>query len=225
MSSVTHEQSATHGRLAGQLWMLGLALLLVVLAVPAAWWLSQARPEPLKDYGVAPVFILTDQLDRPVSSDSLAGQVVVANFVYTTCTDICPALSGQMLSLQKRLREEDLLGAEVQLLSFTVDPKRDTPAILRAYAERYRADPDNWRFLTGPEAVLKPLIVDGFHLGVQALPPATAVAHAVHKNESYEVMHSGRFVLIDQRGHVRTYYDGREFDPERVVRDIKQLLD
>lgn len=204
--------------------MIGLASLLIVLALSTAWWIWQGRAEPLKDYGAAPTFTLTDHLGRPVSSDSLAGQVVLANFVYTTCTDICPALSGQMLAVQQRLRQKDLLGTDVQLLSFTVDPERDTPDVLRAYAERYRADPDTWRFLTGPEAILKPLIVDGFHLGVQVLPPAPAVAGSEHTHASYEVMHSGRFVLIDQDGHVRAYYNGGEFEPERVIRDIQRLV-
>ncbi len=225
MSSLTHEQSAPRHSLAGHRWISGLAILLVVLTVLTAWWVWHGRTEPLKDYGAAPSFTLTDQRGRPVSSDSLAGHVVLANFVYTTCTDICPALSGQMLGVQERLRGEQLLGTDVQLLSFTVDPARDTPDVLRAYAERYRADPDVWRFLTGPEGVLKPLIVEGFHLGVQVLPPATAVADSEHSHGAYEVMHSGRFVLIDQDGHVRAYYNGSEFEPERVVRDIQQLLD
>jgi protein SCO1 len=180
------------------------------------------------DFGAAPAFRLTDQLERPVSSDTFRGKIVIANFIYTSCTDICPLLSTQMQSLQERLRQENLLGNQVQLLSFTVDPVRDTPAVLRNYAERHKADPDAWRFLTGPEETVKPLIVDGFHLGVQALPPPT-VGHGAHTDstasgEEYEVMHSGRFVLIDQQGHIRTYYNGQELDLERVLRDIRGLL-
>ena len=179
------------------------------------------------DFGTAPAFMLTDQLERPVRSDMFRGKIVVANFIYTSCTDICPLLSTQMQSLQERLRRENLLGNQVQLLSFSVDPLRDTPAVLRTYAERHKADPDAWRFLTGPEETVKPLIVDGFHLGVQALPPPTAMPGGhTHETPSgdYEVMHSGRFALIDGQGHIRTYYDGRELDLERVLRDIHELL-
>ena len=180
------------------------------------------------DFGIAPAFMLTDQLERPVRSDMFRGKIVVANFIYTSCTDICPLISTQMQSLQQRLREENLLGNQVQLLSFSVDPSRDTPAVLQAYAERHQADPHAWRFLTGPEETVKPLIVDGFHLGVQALPPATTT-HGAHSDsaasgEEYEVMHSGRFVLIDQQGHIRMYYDGQDLDLERVLRDIYRLL-
>lgn len=201
-------------------------LLLVALVGYRSLALSQTRE--LEVFGDAPTFTLTDQLERPVRSDDLRGRVVVANFIYTNCPDICPLLSLHMQALQERLRQEGLPGREVQLLSFTVDPARDTPAVLRAYAERYRADPDAWRFLTGPESVVVPLIVDGFHLGVQALPPqgaspSTHAAGAGHQ-ASYEVMHSGRFVLIDRQWRIRAYYDGREFDLARVLHDIRTLI-
>jgi protein SCO1/2 len=205
-----------------------LSLLLLALAGARAGVLSEAQGSSATfDFGAAPAFTLTDQLERPVSSDMFRGKVVVANFIYTSCTDICPLLSTQMQSLQERLRQENLLGTQVQLLSFSVDPVRDTPAVLRKYAERHKADPDAWRFLTGPEEAVKPLIVDGFHLRVLALPPPTATqgGHAHDATSTgYEVMHSGRFVLIDQQGHIRTYYDGRELDLERVLRDIRGLL-
>ncbi len=190
---------------------------------------GQARQAArLDDFGAAPPFKLTDQMERPVSSADFRGKVVVANFIYTHCRDICPLLSLRMQALQERLRQEQLLGPQVQLLSFTVDPTRDTPAVLHAYAERHRADPSAWRFLTGPEAAVKPLIVDGFHLGIQALPPSetATITHGSPGQDASgpEVMHSGRFVLIDRKGHVRAYYDGRELDPDHVVANIRQVL-
>jgi cytochrome oxidase Cu insertion factor (SCO1/SenC/PrrC family) len=72
---------------------------------------------------------------------------------------------------------------------------------------------------------LTPLIVAGFHLGVEALPPPTADVHEHSGNPSYEVMHSGRFVLIDRQGRIRAYYDSQDFDPERIVSDIRALLE
>lgn len=173
----------------------------------------------------APQFGLIDQEGRGVTSQDLRGQVVVADFIYTSCTDICPLLSLRMQALQGRLRQEQLLGNGVQLLSFSVDPAYDTPPVLKTYAERYRVDPLNWRFLTGaPEQVI-PLIVEGFRLGVQALPPPTPVPGAdSHGGGRREVMHSGRFVLIDRQWRVRALYDGGELDIDRVVRDARQLL-
>lgn len=203
----------------------GLALLLALIGYVG---LGQGQAQGLEVLGDAPAFVLTDHLERPVRSDELRGQVVVANFIYTSCTDICPLLSLQMQQLQERLRQERLLGSQVQLLSFTVDPARDTPDVLRAYAGRWQADPIAWRFLTGPEDVVVPLIVQGFHLGVQALPPAEASATGDHHGESahpsYEVMHSGRFVVIDPQGRIRAYYDGSAFDTEQIVRELRTLL-
>lgn len=209
----------------GLIALLGLGIVLLSLL---AYGAAVARPRARNELPVlyeAPSFALTDQLGRPVDSSELRGKVVVANFVYTSCPDICPLLSAQMQALQRRLREEGLLG-DVQLLSFTVDPIRDTPSILRQYAERYRADSDNWRFLTGPEDVQVPLIVDGFHLGVQALPPNPAEGSG-HAGDApmgnYEVMHSGRFVVIDRRWQIRAYYDGRDLDQERLLRAVHEL--
>lgn len=205
---------------------LALLLLLFLLLLLSIWWVRREAAHPLERYGVAPTFTLMDQFERPVSSDALRGNVVVANFIYTTCTDICPTLSGQMLALQKRLQQEQLLGTEVHLLTFTVDPTRDTPSVLRTYAERFGADPAAWRFLTGPAAVVKPLIVDGFHLGVQVLrnPDRSHQHEGTDAHDSYEVMHSGRFVLIDREGNIRAYYDGREFDLDQVLGDIYRVL-
>lgn len=217
-----HRWTSRHPRL------LALALALsLLLVLPLYVVLGQPVEHALPVYGEAPAFVLTDQFGRTVRSAELRGTVVVANFIYTSCRDICPLLTVQMRALQDRLRQDHLLGARVQLLSFTVDPARDTPAVLRSYAERHGADPEAWRFLTGPEAEVVPLIVTGFRLGVQALPPTPAVSEHEGNGETaspYEVMHSGRFVLIDRTGRIRAYYDGRTLNLERVLQDIRLLL-
>ena len=179
----------------------------------------------LEVFSEAPGFSgLVDQDERPISADEYRGKVVVANFIYTSCTDICPLLSARMRQLQERLRQENLLGIQVQLLSFSVDPSRDTPEVLRAYAERNGADPAAWRFITGSAERLIPLIVEGFYLGVDVLPPQAAALDGEADHVPYEVMHSGRFVLIDREWRIRAYYDGREIESERVLRDVRQLL-
>lgn len=201
---------------------------LLLVALVGYRGLAHSQAGSLDVFGEAPPFALTDQLERPVTSTAFSGKVVVANFIYTSCPDVCPLLSAWMHQLQERLRQDGLLEGDVQLLSFTVDPARDTPPVLRAYAERHHADADAWRFLTGSEDELGPLIVDGFHLGVTALPPQEATASRdgdEHSNGGfYEVMHSGRFVLIDRQWRIRAYYDGREFDLERALTDIRYLL-
>jgi protein SCO1/2 len=166
---------------------------------------------------------LVDQEGHPSSATDLQGKVVIADFVYTSCTDICPILSTRMRAIQDRLRQENLLDGRVQLLSFSVDPTRDTPEVLRAYAERFRADPAAWRFLTGPEDEVLPVLIGGFRLGVTLVPDHIASAGEV-EDGPYSVMHSERFVLIDRDWRIRTYYDSYEVDPGRVTADVRQLL-
>ena len=108
------------------------------------------------------------------------------------------------------------------LLSFSVDPARDTPAALRTYAEQLGADHAAWRFLTGPERYVLPLVNQGFRLGAQHVPSSGALDGG--GAGEYETMHSSRFVLIDPRGRVRALYDGLTLDQDHVVRDVRRLL-
>ncbi len=226
--------------------LLGLDLLMLGLALAAYWGIARGQPDSLEDAGLvlvpasgasqgqglddyweAPSWTLTDHMGRQVSSEQFRDQVVLASFVYTNCGDICPTISARMQALQGRLREEGLLGTEVQLLSFTVDPKNDTPGVLRAYAERHDADPEAWRFLTGSEAKIEQLLVKGFRFGRQkvSLKQPTPHAHAdgTSHYHKYDVMHSKRIALIDRQGRMRALYDGTELDIDRVVRDIRSL--
>lgn len=82
-------------------------------------------------------------------------------------------------------------GADLQVVTFTIDPARDTPEVLAAYAKRFQADPNNWNFLTGSRADLRKLSWDTFHLS----------------DLNGELEHSTRFVLIDRKSRIRGYYD------------------
>jgi protein SCO1/2 len=150
-----HRWAPRHRRLLA----LGAALgLLLALALDALLGRQGERTLPV--YGEAPAFVLIDQFGRTVHSAELRGTVVVANFIYARCRDVCPLLTVQMRALQEQLRQDHLLGSRVRLLSFTVDPAHDTPPVLRAYAARHQADPEARRFLTGAEAEVVPLNCD-----------------------------------------------------------------
>lgn len=201
--------------------------LLVLVALGAIWSASRGQAGALDDYGAAPAVALTDQRGRAFSSDDTRGAVVVADFVYTNCGDTCPLLSVRMRALQEQLREEGMLGDRVWLLSFSTDPERDTPRALRAYAARYGADPEAWRFLTGNEREMERVVVGGFKLGVEEVALPEGSPHAgdgAEDHHRYDVMHSNKFVLVDRQGRIRAYYDGLDLDVERVVGDIRTLL-
>jgi cytochrome oxidase Cu insertion factor (SCO1/SenC/PrrC family) len=121
--------------------------------------LSSAR---LPVYGAVPDFVLTDQAGRPVRRADLEGNVWVASFIFTNCPDECPLMTAQMAQLQSDLAHVPHL----RFVSISVDPERDTPAVLSQYAHRFNADPARWLFLTGDKGAIYRLVRDGFRLGL-----------------------------------------------------------
>jgi len=112
------------------------------------------------------------------------------------------------------LQQEGLLG-EVLLLSHTVDPAKDSPQALKAYANTIGADLRYWNFVTGSEEELYYQAKNGYM--INALPADTAPGGFIH---------SDNFVLVDRERHIRGYYDGTSTkDVDRLFSDIKYLID
>ena len=163
----------------------------------------------INNYGSVPAFRLINQNGRPFGSADLAGKIWIADFIYTTCPSPCPMISSRMSEMQKPLEK-----TEVHFVSFTVDPERDTPQMLREYANRLQAEPGRWDFLTGPKPAIYDLSEHGFKL-----------AAAEHAGENGEPLHSTRMILVDRRGQIRGYYDGTEADAvTRLLADTNHLL-
>ena len=161
-----------------------------------------SREKPLAVLGQIPQFQLTSQEGNPFSRAELDGHVWVADFIFTNCEGPCPRMSSHMHSIQERT------GLGVKLVSFTVDPERDTPGVLLDYAKKFTANPTRWTFLTGSKETLNLLDRDAFKLG----------------SLGAEMDHSTRFVLIDKKGRVRGYYGIADGDPvERIVADAARL--
>ena len=137
-----------------------LAALLLVLSLLTGPTLIQAHEaadaeqQRLPTIGAAPDFALTSQDGAEVTLESLRGKVVAVTFIYTWCPDICPMLTDKMARVQDELGPD--FGTKVAFVSITVDPERDTPAVLKEYAEAFDANLAGWSFLTGaPAAVLE----------------------------------------------------------------------
>ena len=112
-----------------------------------------------------PSFTLIDQEGNPFDADiKLRGKIIAVNFIYTTCSDVCPLFTVEFARLQQALRTQTQLNSF--LLSITTDPEIDSPKVLKAYAQRFGADFQNWAFLTGDESRLKD-VWKGF--GVQVI--------------------------------------------------------
>jgi protein SCO1 len=164
---------------------------------------SCRQKSDLPEYGAVPAFALTAQTGKPFDGDKqLRGKVWVADFIYTTCPGPCPRMTSQMHRVQQSVQKT------VNLVSFTVDPKRDTPEVLAAYAALHHAAPENWYFLTGEPATLQMLDKNVFKLG----------------DVDASLQHSTRFVLIDPRMQIRGYYDSSEPDViSHLLADIHTL--
>ena len=126
--------------------------------------------EHLGDIGTVPDFALTERSERPITRTDLLGLVWIVNFFYTDCPDTCPLQSARMARLQGDVAD----APDVRLVSISVDPEHDTPAVLRDYAQRFGADAERWLFLTGDKAAIYHLAQHGFHLSAvdpEAAPP------------------------------------------------------
>jgi len=166
--------------------------------------------------GTVPAFTLMADSGQPISASDLAGHVWVADFVFTRCQGICPALTTHMKRVQTTLEGGD--ARAVRLVSFSVDPLHDTPPVLRAYAERFGANPERWQFVTGDRAALYALIQDGFMLAVVPQPEGR------EPGAGELITHSDRFVLVDGSLQIRGYYHGTDAaDVDRLLADIHTL--
>jgi len=184
---------------------------------------SELPLEGLKNFGAVPDSRFTERSGRKVSLADLKGKVWVAQFFYTHCTDICSLTVPQMGLLHLEYLSDPEFRSAVRFVSITVDPERDTPQVLKKYAEHFSADPELWLFLTGDKAATIRLAQQGFKLGFgeEANPPEVAKK----TGEDKELFHSNRLILIDRNAQIRGYYSG--IDAEAMVRlrrDLKTLL-
>ena len=191
---------------------------------------SCKRAPDLATFYPVPDFALTERSGKTIRRSDLLGKVSVVDFFYTRCTDACPLQSAHLALVQARFS-----GArDLRLVSITVDPDYDTPAVLRSYAARVGADPGRWLFLTGPRAAIYQLAVDGFHLAAvtSRLPtpsppwawmrPASAWAQAKGASpQILQLVHASWFALVDRRGQIRGYFEGVDGDS---VKSLQQQL-
>jgi protein SCO1/2 len=177
------------------------AVLLVALngvVAAYAWQRFHPRIQLDKLFDV-PAFSLTNQDKQTVTDQTLHGKVWIADFIFTECAGTCPMMSSKMADLQNRIKNP-----KVDFVSFSVDPKNDTPPILKQYAARYKADAARWFFLTGTEQQMGEVAL-GMKMVIE--PP----------HENLPLTHSTQFLLVDAEGKVRGVYDTQDAPPDRSV--------
>lgn len=165
----------------------------------------------LPSYGKVAAFTLTSQNNKPFTEKDLQGKIWVADFIYTRCTDLCPLLSYRMSGLQKVFSKDN----QVRLVSFTLDPWHDSPAVLARYAKGYGAKSGRWYFLTGRPPALAAVGANSFHF---------FMAKDFRRDQVGKTGHAGRFALVDAGGTIRGYYDSdKKADLSKLIQDVKRL--
>jgi protein SCO1/2 len=162
------------------------------------------------DVWPAPSFSFLDQNGRAFTRKNLIGKTWVADFIYTQCTSICPMLTAQMQMVQREVK-----GHDVWFVSFSVDPKNDRPAALKAYAARWHDNGARWKLLdTRNEESLRALVT------------GMRTELIFSKDQAGDIMHSEWFSLIDAQGRVRGKYDSTNpAEIKRLAADAAALAD
>jgi protein SCO1/2 len=188
------------------------AAILTLLTVLA--WMTNASGHESKDnqrlskIGPAPEFTLTQQDGKRLALKELRGKILAITFIFASCADTCPLLTAKMAGLRDRLGPD--FGSKVYFLSITVDPERDTPEVLKRYAEAYKANLAGWAFLTGTNAEIHEV--------------AKRYGIYYKKTSRGDVDHTFLTSLVDQNGTLRVQYMGVRFDPDEMLRDLRSLM-
>jgi protein SCO1/2 len=192
------------------------AALVLAFVVLAALMLVQlhgvrdpaAQEQALPKIGPAPEFALTSQDGAPVKLADYRGKVVAVTFIFTLCVDTCPVLTPMMSFVQDQLGSD--FGEKIRFVSITIDPERDTPEVLKDYAQAFGANLNGWSFLTGPPEIIRDVTR---RYGVFAA-----------KAENGSIDHTFLTSIIDRRGILRVQYLGVRFDPEEFRSDLVSLM-
>jgi protein SCO1/2 len=198
-------------------YLIGFGLVLMWIGIMSCE--SGQKPLPILGYryfvdgdtvfhSIAP-FQFVDQDSAIITKETVNGKVYVADFFFTSCRTICPIMKTQLLRVYEVTKSMD----DVTILSHTIDPEYDTVGLLKDFATRLGVETSKWHFVTGQK--------DSIYKIAQTSYFATAMED---KTEPDGFIHSGAFLLIDRKGHIRGKYDGtKEIEVNQLIADIKRL--
>ena len=195
-----------------QRFAIGVLLLVTMpmVAVGVLYMTNSLAYKELPNYGKLPSFQFTERSGQALSDADLKRKVWIGSFIFTSCGGQCPLIVAELKKIQKALRFKD----NFRLISFTLDPTRDTPNRLSEYAQGVAADPYKWLFLTGENIEIQKLVQSGFQL-----------ASVGAEKMDGDIVHSSMLVLMDGGGRIRGYYDSTDADRMKtLMKDAKGLI-
>ena len=161
-------------------------------------------------YHQIPNFEFINQDSSKITQQDYEGKIYVADFFFTTCPTICPKMKTQMLRIYEKFKDNPKVG----ILSHTIDPRHDTPAVLREFMNNLNIKSKMWQMVTGDKAKI-------YEIGQKSY----MVSATDDPTQPGGIVHSGAFVLVDKNRHIRGIYDGTE--PKKVdklMKDMEVLL-
>lgn len=161
----------------------------------------------------APPLALVDQTGQAFDQSRIKGKVWIANFMFTSCPDVCPMLTSKMRSLQLRFGNHR---KEVAFVSISVDPDHDTPEVLTQFAKEHEADLGNWSFLTGRNEQVRNVVMEGFKQAMEEVPATD--------KEPRNILHGTHITLIDKRGRIRGFYRTDNASLLGLTKDAQELM-
>ena len=178
----------------------------ILLGAGASWVIQKANSSyDIPILKPVPEFSFINQDGDPFTEKDLNDKITVLDFIFTSCAGPCPIMTHNMTGLYRSFIQVE----EVQFVSITVDPDVDTQDILKQYAKINGVNDGRWQFITSNIEAIKDLKKNGFMLYAEELPRGHAI----------------KFVLIDQNGQIRKYFDGTEDASMAVLmKDITNLV-
>ncbi len=187
----------------GKKLLMGLLVVLLLAVIPGIvvpTLVCRETELTLPDLGKVTAFNLVDEQGRPFTEDALRGHPTIVDFIFTRCDTICPVITMKMQRLQEKLM--DRKADSIKILSITVDPTNDTPEKLAAYAAKYHAIPEKWRFVTGAPDKVKELVEGPFMNSM--------MQEGLTKTGAPQISHNGYFILVDGDLTIRGIYDSSD---------------
>ena len=194
-------------------------LVLILLLIAIFLYIGCSKGLPVeKDISLEKIEFFDEDSNKVSFPRFAEGKNVVMGFIFTHCPDICPMTTNNMQRVEKKLKENKI--NNVTFVSLTFDPMRDTPSVLKQYAEIRGIDLSNWHFLTGNQNS-----IDSVKNKMNILAIAGDTTYTPDGTPSYFFTHTDRISLIDKSGRVRKNYSGSKIDVDEIVNDIKTLGD
>ncbi|MBD3166214.1 hypothetical protein GF324_06430 [bacterium] len=193
------------------IWASFAAMVMAVIAVFALQMVKRAQiadqQKPtmrLPAMGEVPAYKFTDQFGESFGTADYKGRVSIHSFQFSHCEGVCPVMSGHLVNVWQQYRDDD----GWQIVTVSVDPKRDTPDVLRDYIDQFPIPQERWHYLRGPINEVVELSEKGFYLPAENLPMG----------------HSAKFVLVDRTGKIRGYFNSQDLEGPQLLKEALGVL-